>query len=221
MTVISFKHRIVFIKTTKTAGTSIEADLSSFVEDEAVVTPVYPAISGHAPRNYLDHAGEQIFYNHMPGTEIRKRLGVEQFENMLSFCVEREPVEKCISHFHMLRNSPLHNKDGKYQKSWSEYVEAGGFPNDLKKYTDIRDGKRRLIADRVLRYDRLNRELPDLLAECGIAGFSLTSRAKSEYSRKRLISTAEVTPSERKRIYDAFSDVLEVIGIDWEKPDKG
>lgn len=219
MTIISFKHCLVFIKTTKTAGTSIEADLSARVEDEAVVTPIYPPVSGHVPRNYLDGGETQIFYNHMPATEIRDRLGAERFENMLSFCIEREPVEKCISHFHMLRNSPLHNQDGTYQKSWSEYVEVGAFPNDLKKYSDIRDGKRRLIVDRVLRYERLSTALPALLAECGIMGFSLTSRAKSEYSRNRLVSVADVAPSEHKRIYDAFGESLEITGIDWEKPD--
>ncbi|MBR9651487.1 hypothetical protein [Thalassovita aquimarina] len=216
MTIISFEHQFVFIKTTKTAGTSIEIDLSSVVGDDDIVTPIYPPDPRHRPRNHLGPDGEQRFRNHMPATEIRNLIGRDRFRDMLSFCVEREPVEKCISHFHMLRNSPLHNKRGSYQHSWSEYVEDGQFPNDIAKYSVVWNGKRQLIVDRVLRYDRLARDLPALLQERGIPDFRLTSRAKSEYSQNRLVTVQEVTRSQRDRIHDAFRPSLEVTGIDWD-----
>ena len=215
MTIVSFRHRFIFIKTTKTAGTSIEADLSRHLEPEAIVTPIIPAIAGHDPRNFADADGQPLYYNHMPASAVRERLGKNTYEGFLTFCVEREPVEKCISHFHMQRNSSVHNPEGAYTHSWTDYVEDGKFPVDVGKYTEPHSGGRRLIVDRILRYDRLSKSLSTLLEDRGLPNFRLTSQAKSEYSRNRLVSPSDVTAPERKRIYDAFRQTIELTGIDW------
>lgn len=105
MALVSFKYGLVFVKTAKTAGTSIETDLSQRLEDNAIVTPVIPPEPGHVARNYLGPDGTPAFRNHMPARQIRALIGAERFNAMTRICVEREPVEKCISQFHMLRNA--------------------------------------------------------------------------------------------------------------------
>lgn len=50
--IISHKHKFIFIKTKKTAGTSIEVFLSQFCDENDVLTPIYPAVSPHTPRGY-------------------------------------------------------------------------------------------------------------------------------------------------------------------------
>lgn len=217
MTIVSFRYNLVFIKTTKTAGSSIEVDLSQRVEDEAIVSPIFPRMPGHRARNCGDDPNAPAFFNHMPATLLRTRLGRPRFESMFRFCVEREPVEKCISHFHMLRNSPDHHPG--HDLSWASYVEAGKFPVDLNKYSEHHEGGRRLLVNRILRYDRLARDLPALLAAQGIDGFCLTARAKSEYSARRLITPRQVTQAERARIYAAFAETLALTGIDWSAGD--
>lgn len=216
MAIISFRYGFVFVKTTKTAGTSIEVELSKVAGPDDVVTPVLPPEPGHVARNYTDTAGNTLFYNHMPAGRIREIIGADRFDEMTVFCVEREPVEKCISHFHMQRNSSLHNPDGAYQLSWAEFVEAGRFPVDLHKYAEGPPGARRLIVDQILRYDRLDYDLPALMARFGIEDFALRARAKAEYSRNRLVRPGDVTADQRARIYDAFAETLEVSGIRWE-----
>ncbi len=130
MALISFKYNFIFIKTRKTAGTSIEIDLSRLLEPAAIVTPIGPASAGHQPRNYHGH-GAAGFYNHMSALEIRALIGTEAFARMHKFCVEREPVRKCLSFFHMMHNSPEHNPEGAYQTSWQQYCDAGDFPIDI------------------------------------------------------------------------------------------
>ena len=50
--IVSHEHRFVFVKTRKTAGTSIEVFLSKLAGEDAIVSPIRPAIEGHRPRNY-------------------------------------------------------------------------------------------------------------------------------------------------------------------------
>lgn len=215
MALISFKYRLIFVKTAKTAGTSIETDLSQRLEDAAIVTPILPPEPGHVARNYQSDTGEALYFNHMPATLIRDRLGADLFNSMTRICVDREPVERCISHFHMLRNSTLHNPGGAYQHSWADYVAEGDFPTDMERYCDMRDGNPVSLMTHILRYDRLDSELPALLDSLGIPDFRLTARAKSDYSKNRLISVSDVTPDQRATIYDAFAPSLRVSGIDW------
>ena len=215
MTIISFAHNLVFLKTAKTAGTSIEIDLSQRVEDDAIVTPIFPEVAGHRPRGWQGADGKARFWNHMPGLKVREEIGPDRWNGMRRFCVEREPVSKCISHFHMLRNSPDHNPG--YDLTWERYCDEARFPVNLPTYTERRDGKMHLMVTDVLRYDRLAHELPALLAEQGIEDFRLTARAKSEYSRNAAVRPQDVTPAQRKRIYDAFAPVIAVTGIDWQE----
>lgn len=218
MTVISFEKRFVFIKTQKTAGTSIEVDLSRWVGDTGIVTPIFPEVPGHRARNFAQGGNPQAFYNHMPATEVRNLIGSERFSGMYRFCVERDPIDKCISHFHMLRNSAAHSGGGTYASSWNDYCFEGRFPIDVGKYTENRNGKLDLIVDRVIRYDRLETELAEVMQHIGMPDFKLQARAKSEFRTRALVHREDVTPRQRARILEAFAKTLEVTGIDWDKP---
>lgn len=210
MALISFKHKLIFIKTTKTAGTSIEVDLSQRLEDSAIVTPIFPEVPGHRVRNYIVADDERGYYNHMRATQIRDFLEADRFDRFTKICVERDPVDKCISHFHMLHNSPDHKQD--LAETWDSYCAAGRFPVDIHKYTEIgEDGTRHVLVDHILRYENLPTELPAVLAQVGINDFHLKTRAKSEYSKIKLLRAADVKPHHRVIIEQAFSETTEVI----------
>ncbi|WP_412552908.1 hypothetical protein [Shimia sp. MIT1388] len=216
MAIISFKHNFIFIKTNKTAGTSIEVDLSRIAGDDAIVTPIFPPEPGHSPRNFEDKNGEPLYYNHMPARLIRQRLGAKRFNAMFKFCVEREPVEKCISQYHMLRNSEAHNAEEPYTLSWDEFVKAEKFPVNTGKFA-INKVK---VVDRILRYDTLPGSLERLMNNLGVVGFTLTSKAKSTYSKKVLVKPEDVTAEQRAIIERRFKQSVKLSGINWSKPPK-
>ena len=90
--IISHKHQFVFIKTNKTAGTSIEIALSRFCGPEDIITPVSTSDErkrlewgGVAPQNY------GMLRNHSSGEDARMVLGDERWRRPLSFVLS-EPL---------------------------------------------------------------------------------------------------------------------------------
>ncbi len=208
--ILSWRHNFLFLKTVKTAGTSIEADLAGLVEDDAIVTPITPPIEGHAPRNFAHPKGN--FVNHMRASDVRDRIGAEAFAGLFKFCIEREPVSKCISHFHMLKRAQA--TAAQYADvSWDDYCWAGNFPVEILRYAEPAGAGFRLLVDRVLPYESMEQDLPELLQARGVEGFSLQTRAKSEFSHARMVTEDDVTDAQRKTIYGAFRKSLKLHGL--------
>lgn len=216
MTIVSHRYGFAFIKTHKTAGTSIEVDLSQRVEDTAVVTPIKPEAPGHVARNHLDDAGKPLYWNHMTAAQLQDVVGRQTFRKLFVFCVEREPVAKCLSHWRMLKHPDAPgtlSPEEKAALSWERYLETCKLPVDDWRYTDPKNPGR-LMVDKVLAYEELGTALPHLLARLGIADFKLQTRAKSEYSRSAQAEPDPVTPEHRRMIYEQFGPALKITGFD-------
>lgn len=152
--IISHRYRFIFIKTLKTAGTSIEIYLSGQCGPQDVVTPIIPAHPDHQPRN---HRG---FFNHISAYLVRRGVTPALWRSYFKFCVERNPWDKALSHFDMLR------RRGDDDLSFDQYLAAGEVGSAWKLYTD--DDDETLLVDRVLRYESLNEGLSDTFAQLGI-----------------------------------------------------
>lgn len=218
--IISHRYRFIFIKTRKTAGTSIEIYLSQFAGPQDVFTPIHPPVPGHEPRNYrgwwnllrewpLHETWEQRwgmiqqwihrqkFYNHIPAALVRTRIAPDIWEHYFKFCVERNPWDKTLSHYAMIRA----RAGG--QLSFDAYLANGFFCTDFDKYTDAAGN---LLVDEVLRYETLNQDLARVFQRLGIP-FSgdLGVRAKSEYRQDRRPYQEHYTPRQRAIIEQAFA----------------
>ena len=197
---LSFRHAFLFIKTPKTAGTSIEVELGKLIEEDAVVTPLYPKEDFHHPRNFQNQRfgirkGE--FTPHMKARDVRSLIGGKRFEGLYKFCVEREPVQKCISYWSMFKNSPHHSSTTS-ALSWEEYVERGNFPVSTSRWTSTTGAP---IVDRILRFETLENGLAEVCKQVGITDWSgLQVTSKSGFREE-----PNVTAQHRFKIYEAFA----------------
>jgi hypothetical protein len=126
--IISHRHRFIFIKTEKTAGTSIELALARICGPDDVISPVvHPAdraLRDSLGPGYRTEQNYQIpwkyltpldlvravrrwhrpqFYNHMGASEIRRFVDPAVWRGYFKFCVERNPWDKVVSTYHWWR----------------------------------------------------------------------------------------------------------------------
>jgi hypothetical protein len=221
--IISHKHKFIFIKTFKTAGTSIEVFLSQFCDENDILTPINPHIEPHLARNYkggfnpldeflylrsrniaippktiraiIKHALKmQKFYNHIPAELIKQRISMDVWNEYHKFCVVRNPWDLTISHYY--RSSSTITFD--------DYIKKGIFRNNFYLYTN-RSGD--LLLDKVIKYESMMDEFSQLFRDLGIPfNGSLGVHAKSEHRK------------DKKPYQEFYSDEQkEIIGMAFEK----
>jgi len=191
--IISHKHKFIFVKTVKTAGTSIEIFLSQHCGPLDVVTPIIPHVEPHSARNY------EGYYNHMPAHEIRDRIGLDIWNSYFKFCVERNPWEKTLSYYYM-KNFRENNG-----LTFDRYLAGKEFPINFPKYTEP-GSPNKIIVNRVLYYEHLMEQLGQVFQKLGIPfQGSLGVNAKSEYRIDRRPYQEVYTPEQAKLIGNIFS----------------
>lgn len=117
--IISHKHRFIFIKTRKTAGTSIDIALSKVCGDEDIITDCglpedreLREVCGGKPTQNIYYDGKYTFRHwleyirkrkkihfkeHLPAEKAKKMLGHDTWNRYFKFCVERNPWDKALS----------------------------------------------------------------------------------------------------------------------------
>jgi hypothetical protein len=224
--IISHRHKFIFIKTRKTAGTSIEVFLSEHCGPEDVLTPLRPPVASHVPRNYrsvfnplpelLDHRGARAtrtvkdfltrkrFHAHMWGRDVRNRISRRVWDTYFKFCVERNPWEKAISQYHYLIGK------GRQPASLDEYLRGDHSCINFPFYLD-RDNQ--LIVDRILKYEHLDAELADVFARLGIPfNGSLGVRAKGQYRVDRRPYWEVLTGTQIDAISERYRREIDLLG---------
>ena len=226
--IILHKYKLIFLKTRKTAGTSIEHYLSQFAGPDDIVTAVSPPIEGHVPRNNRGFfnpltdsrvqgigvkqartlvsvvRNQQRFFNHMTATDLRRRIPEETWNSYLKVTVERNPWDKVASMYNMLKH------DRGLDVTIDEVIDKE-LPLNFPVYSDPETGV--VVADHVMRYEDLSEELSKVLALVGIPFTGdLGVKAKSGSRTKR--ERVRITREQSRRIQKRFAKEIELMGYD-------
>jgi len=182
--IISHKHKFIFIKTKKTAGTSIEILLSKYCGDDDIITPISPedekirrGLGYKTAQNYqyLDNNKEIKFYNHINATEIKKFIGDEVWDSYYKFCFERNPWEKVISFYYW-----VHKEEPR--PSISTFIRSKKMEKLFYGEHTLYTIDNTMAVDQVYLYENINKSLQDILAKLHIKDQDFTlPRAKSRF----------------------------------------
>ena len=120
--IASHAHRFVFVKTRKTAGTSLEIALSRHCGPSDIVTRISPedeemraAAGGVGPQNGDTSPSS---YAHMGARRVIKVIGRETWDDYFTFAVERNPYDVVASSY---RYSA---RKASFTKTFAEFVRT-------------------------------------------------------------------------------------------------
>ena len=215
--IISHKYKFIFIKTRKTAGTTIEYNISKYLGKNDIIPPsnqsvylsqnfIYDTkISKFLKKvklNKISRIFENKFSEHEHAFDLKKKIDRNFFDSYFKFCVEREPVDKCISYYFMRKNSST-STTIKQNMTWDDFVQKKRFPVDSNMYSY----GNKLLVDKNIKYENLENELTEILNDRGINNFKIE---KSVNNSSRGVDP-EVTLKQKKIIYDSFKPSLRFI----------
>jgi hypothetical protein len=189
--IISHSRRFIFIKTHKTAGTSLEIVLSRYCGEGDVITPLSfeeenqrREAGGLAPRNYgielKDYSWNQRmryaftrrpiprFRAHMQGWHVRREVGPEIWDSYFKFAVVRHPIDRCMSRFYYTRDYDIEHDRGAYWdvNDFDQFIRyrAGLINENWLMYTE-RD---EVVLDYLVKYEDLEAGLAVVSEKIGI-----------------------------------------------------
>jgi hypothetical protein len=219
--IISHQHRFVFVKTRKTAGTSIEVLLERIAGEDAIVTPIEPPVAGHLPRNYaqvdgrtsarerrarrklVDDRMDLRYFNHISAAVIREQLGRRRWRSYFTFCFERNPWDKTVSTYFFRKSV------GQLDTGFRDYVLRDNLPSDFDLYS--LDGHS-VGVDFVGRFEHLEDDLRSVLDHLGLGADVALSREKSD-SRPADATVASLFDREMSaRVEGAFAREIRTFG---------
>ena len=148
--IASHAHRFVFIKTRKTAGTSLEIALSRHCGPDDIVTRISPAdeelraaAGGAGPQN---DATSPSSYAHMGARRVIKVIGRETWDDYFTFAVERNPFDVVASSYRYSARKPT------FTKTFAEFVRTPRRLDRLALNERLYRMGGRVICDEVYRY---------------------------------------------------------------------
>jgi hypothetical protein len=210
--IISHKHKFIFIKTQKTAGTSIEIALSKICGEDDVITPISPADErirsglGHRGPQHHTVNGARVFYNHIPAGTVRHLVGNDVWNGYFKFCFERNPWDKVISwYFHLNKTEP--------RPTISDFIRSGraalvGGPGGFDIYTIDGD----VAVDRACLYENLEAELQRIQDQLELPELPPLPRAKSTSRKDKRHYREILSEEDRIAIEAAFRREIALFG---------
>lgn len=177
--IVSHAHRFVFLKTRKTAGTSVEIALSTVCGPDDVITPVTEADErlraehgGRPPQHYESPPLTRKAFNHMPASMTRQLVGREAWDDYYTFSIERNPWDAVVSLFHW------RHRDDPSPPPFADFVRE---PVVAELATKNFRGYRingEIAVDRVLRYESLAEGFAEVWLHLRLPGEPRLPRAK-------------------------------------------
>ena len=165
--IVSHKYKFIFIKTHKTAGSSIEMALAPLCGPSDIITPMESNARTGVPQNFHGDSSldklyacsrfarklinrhsrllKSWYYEHMPAWRVREQVGTEVWDSYYKFCFERNPWDKVVSYYLWKRHG-----QGRTVPSFREYVllKSHRLPLDANLYFDDND----LLVDHVYEF---------------------------------------------------------------------
>jgi Sulfotransferase family len=228
--IVSHRHRFVFLKTRKTAGTSVEISLSRYCGPDDVITPIVPedeamrAELGLGPQNYARAIpihrwrrrqlvqlarGQRPsggFRNHTTAREAIALLGQETWDSYSTFCFTRNPWDRAASEYFWRRH-----RKGKKHLTVDQLLKRWDPAQNWEQYTI--DGE--VAVDVVGKFESLESDLRSCLETVGIEFDGWLAKAKANTGRRGTSYRELLEPRHVELIRERCRREIELFGYEF------
>ena len=228
--IISHKHQFIFLKTKKTAGTSVEIALSKFCGPDDIITPISP--NDEEKRRLLGYRGAQNYKPDSCGGGVRGLLGTllkkspkdfsshikartvkpfiddQVWDGYYKFCYERNPWDRVVSLYYW-------NYKAEPRPTMMEFLNSKRMMTLHRKGWGVYTINEKVVVDKICKFENLAEELEVVRKHLGIPEPLELPRTKSG-SRKDKRSYREVfTEEEKEKIAELFADEIKLMGYEF------
>ncbi|MBT8195290.1 MAG: sulfotransferase family 2 domain-containing protein [Bacteroidia bacterium] len=168
--IVSHKHKFIFVKTRKTAGTSVEIALSKICGRDDIITPISPndelkrkemglltAQNYNIPIKFWNKKDWLKFFfngfsrpkyrNHMSCEDIASHIDKDIWNNYYKFTIDRNPFDKIVSLYYFLNGQKTYS-------NVSDFLMNGGLKN-IHSYS-LYSINNVLAVDKVYKFEELD-----------------------------------------------------------------
>lgn len=226
--IISHKYKFIFLKTNKTAGTSVEIALSEFCDKHDIITPISPIDEIlRKDRGYLGSQNyyaplltynlkdltnvlikkekKQRYYNHITATEVRKYIGERIWNSYFKFCFERNPWDRIISFYYWYYKTEP-------RPTILEFINSE-VPFELRRRGfELYTINGQVVVNKIYRYENLEEELRELTTRLNLPKIPVLPRAKSTHRTDKRPYHEILSDEERVIVEKMFDKEIELMG---------
>lgn len=231
--IISHRYQFIFIKTHKTAGSSMEMALASMCGPEDIVTPMESNWYTGIPRNFHDgrwlaraYAGSKWvrkcldrhspllgpwYYEHMAARRVRELIGEEVWGSYHKFCFERNPWAKVVSYHNWKRHG-----QGRKVPEFREWVlhKTHRLPMDARLYFEGEE----CLMDEVIDYSDFLGGFARVCEKLGMPYDGNMPREKTGVKQQQGKDYREYYDAEtRAKVAECFAREIKLMGYSFEE----
>ena len=226
--IVSHKNRFIFIKTEKTAGTSIEIALSKYCGPEDIITPITP--EDEAKRKSLGYRGAQnykipfakyskidfckavqqrsrlAFFNHAGASFIKRYLDKDIWDSYYKFCFERNPWDKVVSWYYWRYKKEPRPPISDFVQSTEANIIKG-----FELYTISSE----IVVDKVFLFENLSQAMEEISAKLGLDEIPSLPKAKSGFRKDKRSYREILSEKDREKIRKVYAREIAYFNYEW------
>ena len=228
--IINHRYKFIFVKTKKTAGTSIEIALSAFCGKGDVITEIgrddeliRQGLGFRGPQNHnvpfrfygkkdwLKSAWTRIpkhFSQHSSGLFVRSNVEDAIWSSYFKFCFERNPYDKAVSRYYWSTKEP--------RPALSDYLDS--VPVDQLSNWYLYTINDQIAVDFVGCYESLEDDLTEVARLLRMPQIPELPKAKSHHRLDRRHYSAVIDSRARARIELVCAKEIGTFNYSWQIP---
>ncbi|MDJ0820338.1 MAG: hypothetical protein QNJ09_00840 [Paracoccaceae bacterium] len=209
---VSHSKKFIYIKTTKTAGTSVEMALQHHCVPAGTpigeITDCLESSAGIVGARGPDVSG-QPWFNHMSAQAIRNKLPADVWNGYCKICNIRNPWDKTVSFFHMAFPKIKNEAPADIFEAFRSWIaEADKLGSDTKIYFIDNTP----VADEYIRYHTLTEDLHRISEKLGLDVPDLPEAKTEQRGQNKLPYQDYYDAAGRQKVSDIYHREIDHFG---------